>query len=811
MMIKLKFYVFFYLILFTQSHVSSQPFTNIPGFKPFDLPKATQYLKRTRMSVNSFGVGYPTSDNFTVVFADNIKFEHFHMFRNGGAAKHLMIIANTITIGNDNTVVSQSDNRNGDDPDGGSLIIICRKLRFDVNSSIFFLGTAINMQGFKTGTQPPVYSGSYGSQLLIAAEKIEVSPELRRRVINHHLAAHDKYISYLIEDENRKKVIIDNLLRPPLITSGIVVDFLGDDKVSEYLNILNSQQTDNRKVIEIAHQLRSLYYKDDHGLYDLIRYDITRSWRSAFLNAQTPFSNVFPYGEPFYYPKEGYYGIGGAVPIVVSSGFCDPLFINGVLQPEYRQLEYTTFPSSVEVVAAMINKDALRVLSADHQELFSQWAVEWIKFKKSLAERLNQNGDRVGFFNAIREIFEMPRYELDAPYNDQYDAIYNQAVALLSEAQTLVSVKQLILDAPLAGKPANVFAQGIPFKYYLPPTEILLNSIHQTNDWFYGLVEEINSPERLKRLTFQGELKTDPLITKAVIDKLSASENVTLQQGLLSNVRYEIAGDLGDGIRKFTALLEGNAVNITLDIEPDAVAKVMLRFTNSGLSYHLKWNVPGNPVQQGEFDQPLYLRLSRRTGGRIEVRGMQITNNETKGAVKIVYVRTSKGRVIPITETIVEAGKTVTLSGIPLEQNEQLSDVPDMGITYDDGSFQTSIGRFLELPGGSVVDKIIVSNKIPATISPAGSELIYQVYNVEIDLALVDPDTQVARIFEHKALSPDGSDGAITRAQTERLLGLSNRYRITGKVNLKDGGTIELKPTDFTSPVINLTVDQLKQ
>src|SRR5690606_5104398 len=88
----------------------------------------------------------------------------------------------------------------------------------------------------------------------------------------------------------------------------------------------------------------------------------------------------------------------------------------------------------MEEVGGVFGPEALRTLNTEHQKLFSQWAVEWIKYQRTQALQAQALGNRAALFKALRAIAEMPTYQLDPPYNEEYAEVNTQMLTMLSTA-----------------------------------------------------------------------------------------------------------------------------------------------------------------------------------------------------------------------------------------------------------------------------------------------------------------------------------------------------------------------------------------
>jgi hypothetical protein len=465
------------------------------------------------------------------------------------------------------------------------------------------------------------------------------------------------------------------------------------------------------------------------------------------------------------------------------------------------------FPAGLDVLGISTGFNALRVLPVNQQNLFSQWAVEWLKYKKSQALQAKILPNRQKYFNILREITEMPLYQLDGPFDEQFNSIKSEMIGYLSEAQNLVGVQSLILGDQAAGVNVSVLSQGIPAKYYAHPSDILLTGLHSEHSWYYGLLQQVSTPQRVTRLILQGILQVDPLTNSSINEALEKEFGANLESEPLSGLKYEIEGVTGDGIKRFDALVNGGLINVTIDIEPttEAIERIMFRLATIGLPYYLKWTLPGHPTQQGIFG-PLQLSINRRTSGLIHVDGKKIVNGEKTSAAHVRYVRTSKGRILPFKEVRVAPKSSVTLNDFDLENDEKLVDVPDLGIRYEEKDFNSTASNFLVINEGSIFNQLTVKNIIQATITIPGSGLTYPVESIEVFVTLIDPDTQAQRPIAHFLLSPNNLPNSTVVIPTISLS--TNTYRITGQVHLI-GGIVQLKPQDSKLPDITISEDDI--
>lgn len=831
MKLKLRSDIFFHSISTVDKITFILFFLCLPSYAQYaniveidKLPTATEYSAKKWFDVATIGgPQVPFDRDNVVVYSNNITIKNFHLERKGGNPKNIIIIANTVQLGKDNEIILESNAsfNPGDftskfynpysqrpivDELGGSFIILCRQLIISHESRLRFVGHG----------RPGYYTSGLGARFYIAAEQIDIDPQVIQKISISYLKAFEEYLQKELID----KKTTSNQDEIVLFFKNMNFDLSREDagKISD---LLNNNRKDDKLIKSIIPYINILlnenifqYFKLNSNKYVVLSTLFARDLEkglNGYGESLSPFKPIYPFNtESKFVELEA--NEKQNIPFVIGASAEMQTFIKTPTQqsPSGFVGGAPSFVTSagMEQVAGAFGAEALRTLNTEHHKLFSQWAVEWIKYQRDVALQAQALGDRVTLFKALRAVAEMPRYQLDVTYSRDYASVNTQMLSLLTKAKNLISEKQLIMEAPLAGTPATVFSQGIPARYFQPPTEVLLTGVRSGKKWDYGIIEDVNTPERLKRFRLQGELKADPLVAALVTQKLQNEFSSTLQPGLLPNIKYGIEGVTGDGIKSFKATVNGSVVNFMLDIEPESVGPVMLRLASTGLPYFLKWTVPGDPEQNGQLG-PLQLRLNRRTGGQVHMEGLKISNEETEGSAKVTYVRTSKGRILPVKEIVVEAGKSVSLTGLSLNTGEYLVNVPDMGIQYDDGRFERAITRFLVLDGNAVIDEVVISNRIPATITPSGTDLTFQVRNVEVALALVNPESKVAKPFADGWLAPDKSQGSAMRARIPRLAILSNTYRITGKVHFSDGGSASLKPTDYTTPVISITTDQI--
>lgn len=825
-----------FLLVFFEINAQAQS-----GFLAPSLPSASSFTVRKLFDINNMGAQLPFDESNTVIFADKIKiqdlsFVRYEDFLNNGV-KNIVIIANEFELGANNQWISESSDGDSMQRAGGSLIILCRKLLIDNTSSLSFTGATRKPKDFHASPMtseqnlPQYVGGGFGSQLLISCEQVVLSDLVLKRLYDTWISAAEAFF--------KSKEGKTFYFQPVPGTEHLFTP-------EQIANIHTEETSYHDEMLKFLETYKSLITTSDYNRYKAI-YDIRRkiddsttqasmmisSIRLSNLNQREQLSFSFGYDTtaqntfqlgfyPRVSPPKSYLEIAkpfeeyrsvpwiikmGQLPISILSSDEMVLAVKHIGGGSFFSMP-GIFPAGQEIIGIQTGPDALKTLNADQQSLFSQWLVEWIKYKRTMALQAKALGNSGELYKILQAVAEMPRYILNEPYATQYDDVNNQLLSMLSDVQTLIINKKITLDAPYTGTVVPLLAQGVPSKYYLIPNSLLLNGVHSNNNWYYGITENINDPIRTTRISLEGTLKRDPLLLSAINNALS-SIGSSLEQSDIPNLEYNISIVPIDGLRSSHSTILGSVVNLSLDVEPEKISNFLFRWAVSGLTYYINWTLPGNPLQSGQVG-PFSFRLDHRTGGRIVVDGDQFANKELNGSAKIRLVETTMGRVLTIPDVEVKAGQTVPVPNITLQQNEHISDIPDVGITYDDGSFENTIGHFLIMPTDAVIDHVVINNKIGPIITLQPNDLTYTVKNLEVDIAQVDIETQNANIFSHAALSPAGSDKCQANCQVPRLATLSNRYRITGKINFTDGGFLLLKPQDYTGAQIDITIDNIK-
>jgi hypothetical protein len=561
----LRFLRIFYLLFFIiygKQHVEAQGFLKPP------LPDAGTYVEKDWFNVSSLGSQMPFSESNVVVFANSITLEKCAFIRYGGQPLNYVIIADTIHLGSQNYITIASGFGMGNPtfvfnlgqvfPQGSSITLICRTFVIDRYARMFFTGTSdFSAPPYLAANPHPElsFNGCYGAQFYIAAEKVVVEPNLMEEIQSAYLTMVKRFNQSILG----KNLLNDNDQVSQFTQQLINLNFFYNKKLNatnrtytnSFINSISADQSininDHIDSCELdLEQLQFIDLKDFDKIRACTGYSDPRFFRVSNGISSKPFMDISPlhfaFQNNFNYINL-YTGFNDWPVIVVNSIYYEPNIRN---QP----IQWRGYPASNESIGALVGNNALNTLNADHSKLFSKWLLEWVKYELQIAIRANALGNKAELFNALKKIADMPSYQVDPAYSDEFNAVYNNALSMLSNAQKLVNTKRLILDSPASGRVIDILSEGIPTKYFMNPSEILINGIRNGDDWNYGTIDYVNSPNRIARLTIQGDLKIDPLIKTAVNSKLNTLYGSTLEQSDLPNITYEVQGIPSNGIER---------------------------------------------------------------------------------------------------------------------------------------------------------------------------------------------------------------------------------------------------------------------
>ncbi len=791
------------------------------------IPEAVKYSVVKKFDVKKLGVNEPFELPYITYFCDDITLEDFNLSNfslnpgsataknEGSICKNVVVIANTLRISGNNSIIIESFAGSEANRDGGSVTFICRKLILTEEARLLLSGTT-GFPGVKNWATPlgNNYAYGYGTQFYFAAEQVvfegngfntlkatflarlrQLMEQMKGYTVDLTYPFNNIYLrtfspvtmltimrKYRSELSPADTMIIHNLAKP-----GNIVN---DSLITRYLYLAGLEYNDTRNVYLFS----SLFW-----LTDRAKLSSSAIYTPPFISLKsTDLPPVPPNNQANYANFNKIYG----TPL----GLDASSFITEKLKTLTGQ--NVIDPRSYEIVGALFDENAMSKLPSPLKKLFSAWAAEWMKYMNKEIISAKLLGNRKRFFSLLKQVVEMPRYQLDAPYDDEYFSKYTATLEMLNEAQNLVSSDQATLSTPFQGRILSYLKRGLPESFYLHPTDIVINGIRNTAAFNYGILEIVETPEKSYKLRMEAELVSDPLAAGALSAALEAKYGRGAEPGLMPGIVYELAAAKTDGIINSAITVAGSLVSVTLYIRPESISSAMFQLSTAGLQVNVRWKLPGNPEQQGE-SLPLLLRLNKRVGHNIKINGLTLENTRDNAAVTIAYLTTSKGRTVFLKDARINAGGTYALDATMLAPGETIAGIPDLALSYNDGSFEQTINRFMVLENNGVAEKVVVKNTIPAIITPPGTELSMQVQSVDFTLTLLSDEQSGGIPLTNKSLSPAGSFGAEAQVVTPRISVQQNRYQLTGTVRFSDGGTARLSPIPFQGSRVDITTDKI--
>ena len=685
-------------------------------------------------------IPFDPSVNYSIIYANDIKFNKSdYNYSKGNCPKNIIIIANTIRLaGVVNFDLSpKSWGINRVQRSGGNIYIIAQNIVYDYGAFL-----EINSKGYYWDGRPPAdvvvgETGGNGGQIFTIYDK-EILTDQEITAVT--LAQQDFFYDFFF---NSFKIgtPITTEFRVNLKKS-IKEIYSDEQQKNSTLALLDSKTLIDSTTIKIMVELQILNMIDALKMHNTPLNSFSLALESVQISG----------------------GPGGGWNLRGKDG-------------EYKKIKN---------ISSSYNEIAFS------KQVISKWTINYLD---NLRLRINlalTQHNKTGLFDLFNEYSKFVYHDIDQAFHNQL----NESLEFINTKrdQTILplNIKKISVDHI---NEVFVVSEGIDKKYYLMPTNILINDFTVNQDKKLGFHYSSNNQVQVSYY-FTGKLTVDPKVLNEIENTLQKEH---LQyDGIFTNLSYDPKQMINiDGFDKDDSYIKVSGLNIEGKLvvntnTKDGLMNLTFLGREHGIQIPLKWEYS----KDRDYQKMHYLTLSfaKRSSNNIIINVDSVFNSNSSKALIYYYINSSN-KIIRLASPLEVSPKSkLSLSKL---NNDTPKFIPPEAISFPLSSSEL-MSQFSPISHDNFVKNIIIKNSLPNTIDG------YNVKGIQLTLTYNLDDTNIKSIKVDLGRHSDEKTLNIYYPSDSNLV-----ISVTGTVIL-DNGTHSLKTTTFSTRIVDIKTIMLQ-